>query len=36
VYGLAQIVAGGGQELIFIQQRLLRFLFGLTKLFRQA
>ncbi len=36
VYGLAQIVAGGGQKLIFIQQCLLRVLFGLTKLFRQA
>ncbi len=35
VHGLAQIVAGGGQKLIFIQQRLLRVLFGLTKLFRQ-
>ena len=36
VYGLAQIVAGGCQKLIFIQQCLLRVLFGLTKLFRQA
>ena len=36
MYRLAQIVAGGGQKLIFIQQCLLRVLFGLTKLFRQA
>jgi hypothetical protein len=28
VYGLAQIVAGGGQKLIFIPQRLLSFLFA--------
>jgi hypothetical protein len=36
VHGLAQIVAGGCQKLIFIEQGLLRVLFGLTKLFRQA
>lgn len=36
VYRLAQVVAGGRQELIFIQQRLLSFLFGLAKLFCQA
>lgn len=36
VYGLAQIVAGGGQKLIFIAQRLLSFLFCLAKLFCQT
>ena len=36
MHRLAQIVAGGRQELIFIEQRLFRFFFGLPELLRQA
>ena len=36
VHRLAQIVAGGGQELVLVQQRLFRLLFSLPELFRQA
>ena len=36
VHRLAQIVAGGGQELVLVQQRLFRLFFSLAELLRQA
>ena len=36
MYRLAQVVTGGGQKLVFIEQGLFRFLFGLAELLRKA